>query len=211
MRRVRPRSSRILLASSIVLAALATVGLRDHLGRLEARAAIGGREGPVVVARADLERGTTVTGSDLEVRSMPVRYRPPGALSRTTQAEGRVLSADVAAGEAMTAARLAPPGGPVAALVPAGLRALPVPATLPRGTLAPGDHVDVLATYPTGQPYTEVVAVGAEVLVVLDPGPGDLEAGTSVVLLVGPETAERLAHATAFGQVSLAVSSAGEP
>lgn len=209
MRRARPRSSRILLGLSIVLAVGATVGLRDHLARLEARAAVGGPDGPILLARADLERGTALKGSMVDVRSIPDRFRPPGALSRVEQAAGRVLAADVAAGEPLTAARLASLGGPVAALVPGGLRAILVPAAIPGGTLAPGDRVDVLATYPTGQPYTETVAAGAEVLLVLGGGPGNVEAGATVVLLVGPETAERLAHATAFAEITLAVAPPG--
>ena len=208
MRRVRPRSSRVLLVLSIGLAALATVGLRDYLARVEARAGMGGPDGPIVVPRTDLRRGAVVDRSMLEVRSVPARFRPPGALSRTEEAAGRVLVADVTAGEALTAARLARSGGPVAALVPEGFRALPVPVAVPRGTLAPGDRVDVLATYPTGQPYTETVTVGAEVLLVLDGGGQGLDAGSSVVLLVGPETAERLAHATAFAEISLAIAPA---
>lgn len=204
MRRVRPRSSRILLVLSMALAALATVGLRGHLVRLEARAGVGGGSGPVVVAAADLERGTAVSPSTVEIRSIPDRYRPPGALTEPSQALGRVLAADVLAGEALTGARLAGPGGPVAALVPEGLRAFPVTTTFPSRSLASGDRVDVLATYPTGQPYTETVASAAEVLVVLEGGPTQ-DHGTTVVLLVGPETAGRLAHASAFAEISLAV------
>jgi len=207
MRRVRPRSSRILLVLSIALAALAAVGLRGHLARLEARAGLDGGSGSVVVARSDLERGTAVGPSMVEVRSIPGRYRPPRALTEPGQALGRVLATDVLAGEAITEARLAPPGGPVAALVPEGLRAFPLPAAFPSGSLAPGDRVDVLATYPSGQPYTETVASAAEVLLVLKGGGAseDFEPGMTVVLLVGPETAERLAHAAAFAEISLAV------
>ncbi len=206
MRRVRPRSSRILLVLSIALAALATVGLRGHLARLEARAGVDGGSGSVVVARSDLERGTTVGPSMVGVRSIPGRYRPPGALTEPGQALGRVLATDVLAGEALTEARLAPPGGPVAALVPEGFRAFPLPAAFPSGSLAPGDRVDVQATYAAGQPYTETLATAAEVLQVLDGGTsGDFEPGTTVVLLVGPETAERLAHAAAFAEISVAV------
>ncbi len=207
MRRVRPRSSRILLVLSIVLAAVATVGLRDHLARLEAMAGVGGGTASVLVARADLERGTTVGPSMVEVRSIPARYRPPGTMTAPGQALGRVLATDLLAGEALTEARLAPPGGPVAALVPEGLRAFPLPAAFPSGSLLPGDRVDVLATYPAGQPYTETVASAAELLLVLEGGETSegFEAATTVVLLVGPETAERLAHAAAFAEISLAV------
>jgi Flp pilus assembly protein CpaB len=206
MRRARPRSSRILLVLSIALAALAAVGLRGYLARLETRAGIGGDALPMVTAVGDLERGTVVGRSMVEAHSVPGRYRPPGAVAAPDQVVGRVLAADVVAGEALTAARLAPPGGPVAALVPPGLRAFPVPAGIPPGSLAAGDRVDVLATYPTGQPYTETVATGAEVLLVMGGGRfADDGAGATVLLLVGPETAGRLAHATAFADISLAV------
>lgn len=209
MRRARPRSSRILLAVSIALAALATVALRGYLSRLEARAGVGGETLPVVVAGVDLKRGAVVGPSMVEARSVPARYRPPGALAGPAQVVGRVLAADVVTGEALTAARLAPPGGPVAALVPQGFRAFPLPAGIPPGSLAAGDRVDVLATYPTGQPYSETVVTGAEVLRVIDHGAfADQGPGATVLLLVGPEAAERLAHATAFAEISLAVAPA---
>jgi Flp pilus assembly protein CpaB len=76
----------------------------------------------------------------------------------------------------------------------------------PSGSLAPGDRVDVLATYPAGQPYTETVASAAEVMLVLEGATSEaFEPGTTVLLLVGPETAERLAHAAAFAEISLSV------
>jgi Flp pilus assembly protein CpaB len=206
MRRVRPRASRILLVLSAALAILATLTLRGHLARLEARAGVGERDGPVLVVTADLDRGTQLDPSMLGVRTVPDRYRPPGALSGPAPAVGRILGADVRSGEALTEARLATPGGPVAALVPEGLRAFPVSAAIPSGILAPGDRVDVLATFAAGQPYTETVASSAEVLVVLDgEGPDDVAIGATVVLLVGPETAQRLAHARAFADISLSV------
>jgi len=206
MRRVRPRASRILLVLSLVLAALATLVMRGHLLRLEARATAAGPGMALLVARSDLERGTVIEPTMLEVRSVPARYRPPEALAAPEQAAGRILAADVRAGDAVTAARLAPPGGPVAALIPVALRAFPVAAAIPPGTVTAGDRVDVLATFATGQPHTETVVSGAEVLVVMaGQGLDELGAGTTVVLLVSPEVAERLAFARAFADISLAV------
>jgi len=51
------------------------------------------------------------------------------------------------------------------------------------------------------------VASAAEVLLVLEGGGAseDFEPGMTVVLLVGPETAERLAHSASFAEISLAV------
>jgi pilus assembly protein CpaB len=130
---------------------------------------------------------------------------PPGALRDVEEALGRTLGADVVAGEVLTAARLAPPGGPIAALVPDGLRAVAVATFLPTGIVSRGDRVDVLATFAEGG--TEVVATGAEVLLVIG-GTGDLGEATTLVLLVTPETARSLAVARAFGDLSVAIAPA---
>jgi pilus assembly protein CpaB len=194
MRRRRPPASRVLMVLSVLLAAIATLLLRGHLARVEARAAAAGAGRPVVVADVPLERGHTLALSDLSTERIPDRYVPPGALAEPGEAAGRILAADVAAGEPITTVRLAARGGPVAALIPVGLRAVPVAVALPGGAVASGDRVDVLATYSTGRPHTETVVNGAEVLAVLEiPEAGDFGAATNLVVLVGPEDAERLA------------------
>jgi Flp pilus assembly protein CpaB len=211
MRRTRPRSSRMLMVLSVVLGVLTTMALRGHLARLEAAAAAAGPGEPTVVAAAGLDRGTVLGPGMLESQRIPARYRPPGALSRPAEALGRTLAADVAAGEAITTSRLAPSGGPVASLVPPGLRAVPVASAIPEGTVVPGDRVDVLATFATGQAHTETVVSGAEVLMVLPGSGGDeLAPGTTVVLLVGPEVAEQLAFARTFADLALAIAPSEE-
>jgi hypothetical protein len=83
--------------------------------------------------------------------------------------------------------------------------------------------VDVLATFGSGQPYTETVVEGVEVLFVLTEAPGssdgglglDLEAagassGTTLILLVAPEQQEELAFARAFASLEVAIAPAGE-
>jgi pilus assembly protein CpaB len=210
MRRKRPRSSQVLAFLSLVLAAVATLALRGHLLRLEARAHASGPGGPVVVAASDLDRGTVLQPGMVKVEDVPARFQPPGALADPAQVAGRTLAAEVAAGEAITATRLAPPGGPVASLVPDGLRAVPVAVFLPPGTVVPGDRVDVLATFATGQPYTETVVSGAEVLrVTAGAAPDDLGAAATLLLLVGPEDAERVAYARSFADLSVAIAPPG--
>lgn len=203
MRRRPPRASRALVVLSLAVAGGATVVLQDHLGRLTAEAARPGPGVPVVVAAVPLQRGAVLATGDLATREVPARFRPPGALTAPEHATGRILVADLAPGEVLTWTRLAPVGGPVAAMVPAGLRAVPVTAPLPPGTVAEGDRVDVLATYAGGRSYTETVIQGAEVLRVS--GPAEEGGGTTVLLLVDPEDAERLAYARAFGDLALAV------
>jgi pilus assembly protein CpaB len=214
MRRTRPRMSRVMLVLSAALAVLATMAVQARLRALEVRAAAGGPHRAVVAAATNLDRGTVLEEGMLEVVQMPVRYLPPGSIRDPGVASGRVLAGPVAAGEPLTEARLAPPGGPVAALVPPGLRAVPVPSALPSIAVVPGDLVEVHATYAAGQPYTETVVTGAEVLSVLASSSFGEEgaAPATLLILVGPEAAERLAHARAFADLSVAlVSAEGSP
>ncbi len=210
MRRKRPRSSKVLFALSLLLAAGATLLLRGHLLRLEASAQAAGPGGPIVVVETDLARGTVLEPSSLSERSVPDSYRPPGALTSLDQATGRQLAADVVAGEPLTETRLSGDGGPMAVMVPPGLRAVPVAVTAPPGLLASGDRVDVLATFAAGQPHTETVVSGAEVLSILGGGSDGLDGVATLVLLVSPDAAETLAYARSFAELSISVTSAEE-
>jgi pilus assembly protein CpaB len=205
MRRRPPRVSRVLLFLAVLVGAAATIVLRGHLQRVEARARAPGPSQPVVVAATSLSRGTVLQPSMVRTEEMPPAWAPPGALEDPTQVVGRILGADVVASEVLTAARLAPPGGPVASLVPPGLRAVPVTVSLPPGSVVAGDRVDVMATFPDRGPRAETLVAGAEVLAVLSGGETDVGTATTLVLLVGPETSERLAHARAFADLSVAV------
>ncbi|MGH2691451.1 MAG: Flp pilus assembly protein CpaB [Actinomycetota bacterium] len=207
MRRKRPRSSKVLFVLSVVVALGATLLLRGHLLRLEAAARETGPGGPIVVAETGLPRGTVLQASSLSVRSIPSTYRPPGAISSLEEAEGRTLAAEVLAGEPLTDARLMGEGGPVAAMVPPGLRAAPVAVSAPPGLLAPGDRVDVLATFAAGQPHTETVASAVEVLSILAGSTEAFEGVATLVLLVSPDVAETLAYARSFAELSVSVTS----
>jgi Flp pilus assembly protein CpaB len=201
------------LAVASGIAAFAIV--RGYAARLEALRPLVGRPVPVVVAAADLTRGTSVGGSMVRVASLPSLLAPPGSFADVTELAGRVLLTDVAEGEAITRTRLAArSAGPVAALVEPGLRAAAVESGLPPGAVRPGDRVDVLATYGGERPHTETVASGLEVLRVMSmspPGttPGGPEA-PSLVLLVSPVDAERLAYAKAFADLTVSVAPAAE-
>ncbi|MFN8233225.1 MAG: Flp pilus assembly protein CpaB [Actinomycetota bacterium] len=214
-RRRWPASAKLLMATGVLLGTLAFVGMRGYAADLEATRPVVGPLVPVVVAARDLERGTTLDASMIELEEVPAAYAPPGALETPSDAEGRVLAGGVAAGEALTASRMgAPSSGPIAAVVPPGLRAVVVPAGLPAGIVRAGDRVDLLATFGGGRPYTQTVVTAAEVLRVL--GPTDTVAGVAtgggaqLVLLVGPEDAERIAYAKTFAQLEVAIAPAPE-
>lgn len=204
MRRKRPRSSRVLFVLSLTLAAGATMAVQARLARLEARAAGAGPERTVIVAGRDLARGTVLGPDMLDRTRIPDRFLPPGTSSSLEEVAGHVLSSDVAAGEPITLVRLTSRGGPVAALVPPSLRAVPVPAALPASAVRPGDRVDVLATYATGQPHTETVVTGAGIVSVLPSGSVQ-GGGVTLIILVGPESAERLAFARTFADLTVAI------
>ena len=207
MRRRRPRASRVLVFLSLLLAAAATLALRGHLARLEARAAAAGPGVPVVVAVSALERGTVLGPAMVRIAETPLGSLPPDIFRAVEEVSGRTLDADVAAGEPITSLRLAPGGGPVASLVPDGFRAVPVSVSLPPGALAPGDRVDVLATFVSANAHTETVAREVEVLRLLEGSGLEGGAGATVFVLVTPETAERLAFAGVHADLSVAVAS----
>jgi pilus assembly protein CpaB len=201
-----------------VVAAVAAYGLvRGYAVRLEALRPVVGTMEPVVVAASPVERGTVLTESMLRIAEIPSSFAPPGTLRTVTLAVGETVGSDVAEGEAVTRTRLgAAEAGPVASLIPSGLRAFPVEVPLPPGAVRAGDLVDVYATFGGPHPHTETVATGLEVLVLLgDDGADGTTAitsntsiGPSLVLLVSSEEAERLAYATAFADLAIAIDSA---
>ncbi|MGH2557231.1 MAG: Flp pilus assembly protein CpaB [Actinomycetota bacterium] len=231
VRRRRWRSSRSYFMASLALAVTAGLLLRSYVTRASSEAAAAGPQSIVVLASIPIERGKALSPPDLRLARMPVDYTPPGALTDVSKAAGRVALADLAPGEVVTETRLARVrAGPVASLVPRGLRAFAVPTSLPPGLLAPGDHVDVLATFNTGQVHTETVVSGIEVLLVLgsgSAGPGgsgparsgelDLDAGaagvsgsTTLILLVSPGQQERLAFARTFANLEVTLAPPNE-
>jgi len=168
VRKRRPRSPHPYFVVSVLLAGAAVVLLHGYLSR--AAASVTGSEptAAVVVAAESVDRGTTLLRSHLRIAQIPRRYVPPGTISDISKAAGRVLLAGLSPGEVVTETRLARVrAGPVASLVPRGLRAFAVPTSLGRGVVAPGDRVDVLATFGSSQPHTEVVVEAVEVLLVL--------------------------------------------
>jgi Flp pilus assembly protein CpaB len=224
VRRRWPRSSLLYLGMSVVLAVLAGLVVRGYAVRAAAMAESLGSTVTVVVADRPIERGSPVRADQLGLRDIPRTFAPPGTFDHINQAAGRVALSDLAPGEVVTETRLARVrAGPVASLVPEGLRAFAVPSSLPPGTLSPGDRVDVLATFSSGQPHTETVVTGVEVLFVLAPGAGgqsglELDAaaagvGSSItlILLVSPTQQEALAFARAFADLQVAIAPSEEP
>ena len=215
-----PRSAVLWFAGAALAAAGAAVAMRSHLAALEANRPDLGAPTTIVVAAADLARGGTLGVDSLEVVQVPSTLVPPGAVTEPASVAGRVLATDMAEGEALTETRLAGAGlGPIAALVPPGLRAFVLPNGPPAGTVRSGDAVDVLATYGAnaGRPYTETVASDLEVLQVVDSGASattatnGAPAGPPIVVLADPLTVERLARAASLALLSIAIAGEESP
>ena len=196
-----------LFAGLAAVLALSAFGLaRSYAQRLSAMDP--GSPAQVLVAAQDLARGTTLDERMLKTESLPAAFVPPGAVAGSAEVNGKTILAPIDEGEVVTSSRLGDRAGPVAALVPPGLRAVLVPTDLPVGTVVPGDRVDVLATYSGGQPYTETVAASVEVLDAIDTGSGgfgDGPRGPVLVLLADPSSAEQIAHAVAAARVDVAI------
>ncbi|HUF60046.1 MAG TPA: Flp pilus assembly protein CpaB [Actinomycetota bacterium] len=211
-RRKLPRSSFVLLAISLVCALAAVVVMRAYARRLDVVRPDGGPPASLVAAVEDVARGDVLTEEMLELVTLPSRFAPPGAMRDVARAAGRIAIADIAAGEVVTVLRLSgSESGPTASLVPPGMRAVRVPVADAVG-VKPGDLVDVIATFGGGGAHTEVAGEALEVLAVDREGGGGsfgaaapTSEGGGLVLLVTPTEAERLAFASAFATLSIAV------
>jgi Flp pilus assembly protein CpaB len=224
-----PRVSRAYLAAALILAVASALVVHGYAARAARAVEEAGPRVSVLVAVAPVTRGTAVSGRDLRASSMPRAFAPPRYLSSISRAAGRVALADIVPGQPVTDTLLARVrAGPVASLVPEGFRAFAVPTSLPPGSVASGDHVDVLATFSSGQPHTETVVEGVEVLLVLgsststrqpggtgglggaglDAGAAGAGGGITLVILLSPDQEQRVAYARAFADLEVAIAPA---
>lgn len=148
--RARRALARTVVRRAVVLGLAIVTGLVviSLVSSAEAARQRWGRARAVAVATRDLTPGDVIDASTVEVRRLP-----DAAVSRGALAEppiGSVVRQPVVAGEPLVAERLAPQGlTGVAALVPAGHRAVAVPiGPMAAPPLAIGDLVDVLAVVP---------------------------------------------------------------
>jgi pilus assembly protein CpaB len=212
-RRKLPRSSFVLVSISVACALAAALVMRAYARRIDVVRPDGGPPMTVVAAAENVARGAVLTDEMLEVVTMPSRFAPPGAMRDLARATGRIVIANIAAGEIITHLRLAGTGsGPTASLVPPGMRAVEVPVAGAVG-VKPGDLVDVIAIFGGGGAHSEAAGEGLEVLAV-DRGGGagsfgaattPTSGGVGLMLLVTPTDAETLAFASAFATLSIAV------
>ncbi|MGA7409849.1 MAG: Flp pilus assembly protein CpaB [Bryobacteraceae bacterium] len=135
---------------ALVLATIASYGLYLVLG---GKVSAAGRPEPVsqlLIATRNLQVGTVLAASDLEVVKWP-HDAPPEALSKPAEAIGRGVVATIYMGEPVLGSRLAAQGAGVglAATIPTGKRAVALKVNEViglAGFVLPGMHVDVIAS-----------------------------------------------------------------
>jgi pilus assembly protein CpaB len=200
------RSPLVYWVTVVALACLTASTVSRLVGRAGAQAARFGHLQQVVTAAAPLETGAVVRAGDVTVRSVPAAFLPEGALRSASAAIGHTVVVPLFRGAAVVAANLAPDGlSGIAALLPAGTRAVAVPTGAGSVALRRGDRVDVLATFdppPAGEDPTFAVA---EAALVVDVGP------EAAAVAVAPDEATRVAYALAAGRVTLTVTAAARP
>jgi Flp pilus assembly protein CpaB len=216
VRRRWSTSSKLLLALAVVSGVAAFGLVRRYEAEIERLRPAVGQSVPVVVAVSPIARASAIPAAAVEVRGVPSSFAPPGRIGDADDVVGRTTLTALRPGEPVTRTRLAPPAGPIAALVPPGTVGFPVHVDVPTGAVRPGDLVDVLATFGGRRPHTETVAESVDVLLVL--GASTISSGAlgtsstpTLVLAATPDLSERLAYAAAFATLGVAVRPAGPP
>jgi len=185
----------------------------------------------VLVAKADIGLGQTVTPDDVQWQSWPASTSSGTFIRRSdrpdaaTQVAGSIARAPFIAGEPIREAKLvkADGSGFMAAILPTGMRAISTeisPETGAGGFILPNDRVDVIMTRRLKNPdpkaagdivVSEAVLANIRVLAI-DQAPKEKEGQNSVVgktatLELKPEQVPLLAQARQAGTLSLALRS----
>ncbi len=178
----------------------------------------------VVVATTDVGRGQRLTPEMLKLAERPAKDMPKGTFTDATQLSERVLKVNLAPGEIITEAKLAPHGtmGGMSALISEGKRAITVRVNDVIGVAGfalPGNYVDVIVHTEREAPDGERVQRGTlsvskivlERILVLAVAQEVSRDETkpkvvnAVTLEVTPEQAENLDLARGVGTLSLAL------
>lgn len=204
-------ATRNTLWAGIAFALLAAIAMQRYESHVAAR-----DPGPLidlVTAGRAIPAGAILRVEDLSSAVVPERTAPRSGITEVDQAVGAVALGPIGPEEVITTSRVST-GGPIAGVVPSGLRAIVVPSGLPAGIVRAGDLVDVLATHTQGALYTETAADGLQVIQVI---PADDGASTGVgagsehlALLVDATSAERIAQVSHTAVITIAIRSTEE-
>lgn len=221
------------LRTGLIVVLALVVGLTAAVGVAKYSEGLGGFQPAeetvtVVVATADIPRGTTVTPELIKTRDYPKSVAPMGAMARVDDTTQRVAKDNIVKDEPVLEARLtaknAAPG--FASVIPPGMRAIsiktPNVASVGAGFILPGNKVDVQFTKRSQNPNDASGGGTATTLVqyveVLAINQNDQQSGTkmdmkdlqSVTLLVTPRQALQIDLAQTLGTLTLVLRGADD-
>lgn len=192
----RRRSLGFLLAA--VLAAGTAAAIADGYGESVARGY--GELRPVVVAAADLPAAEPIDPAALELRRVPVRFAPPGALGSPAEALGMEAAAVVPAGSYLLAAQLRAPrsGSGVGGALEGGRHPVEIAvsgaeALIVTGAQPVGSKVDVVVTTEPNGASGGRTYVAARAVPLLALGPGEEGSGGTAAATLGLTREQALA------------------
>lgn len=213
---IRPNRNGLVLGAALLIGVLAALGARHYLN--SQMAAMQVREPvdtvQVIVAKADLTRGTRLSTDNLAVRAIPRSYAHSVALTpeQYEHVAGQVLAYPVKSGEMILWGLLEGKRVPTfSARVETGRRAMTVPVdeiSSISGLLEPGDFIDLMLTFDReGRKVTlpllqnvQVMATGQRA--VDDPRSGERRHYSTVTLDTTPEQAQRVIVAREAGKIT---------
>jgi pilus assembly protein CpaB len=209
---------RYIVTLAIVMGMLASYGVYRYFKQQELMTRNSDLETRrVVVAVENLSSGMVLHSTDFEIREWPASLLPEGTIEEVGGLDGRVITTDLVAGEAILSTKLAPEGtqGGLASLIPPGMRALTVAVDAVSGAagfVLPKTRVDVVVTMPipggVQETRSKMVLQNVEVLAVdqtYRKDGNEPKAVKSVTLLVSPQDAEKLALVANEGKLNLAL------
>jgi pilus assembly protein CpaB len=221
---MRPKTL-ILFALALGCGSIAAVGINQVLSNRAPAPPAGGDNQSILVAMADVNMGELITPQMVKLEKWPKDNLPQGALVRPEDIEGRRAKVKLFAGEPILEAKLLPKGTDVAGasqFIPKGYRVVAVKVddiSAASNLIKPGDRVDVLvhlkANPGSGINETRTITVLQDIKVFsvndVFHTSGDNQdqtiAARTVSMLVTPEQAELITHATEMGQIRLVMRS----
>jgi pilus assembly protein CpaB len=204
----------IVVAVAVVTAAGASASVYRAIRRIPVREVQVAHHFIVLAARP-VPLGTRLTRGDVKVVAWPSDSPLPGAFSRADEVVGRGVVVAMAANEPLSDAKLAPrdAGAGLSPAIPAGMRAISVKVNEVIGVagfVVPGARVDVVATVRrTDDAVSRLLIANVQVLTAGtrydQEKPRDAKPipSTVVTLVVSPAQAEKIALASAEGQLTL--------
>ena len=172
---------------------------------------------PVVSATMDINPHTKITREMItDSKAYPKDLIPENAFRKLDQVEGRISLRHINTKEPIRSSDLVPAGqaSTLALDIPEGMRAIAIGAgeVMAVGTsIKPGDHVDILATYPDPRTRQELTKMLLQNVLVLAVNKGQTDANgkeganSSMTLAVQPEQTELITAADRAGALRVSL------